>query len=794
MGKYGKLERKDNFLRPRDNFGIVLFLFAILMVIFLYWRWALPGVITWGDWWYNPKSALSDLSLTLWMSASGFGQEPIALGPLLPLVVLHGFLYRVFHWDPSIMQRIVFFMPLVLFLILSPWYLARTLRFGWRGIAATIIVFNLNSPTFLIAVIPTIALAAAFGPFVIARFIKLVRYPRLRESIIFGLVVAFQIVYEVRIAYVSILFCGLYLLYSIMIDPKVRCALIRISKMLLLSIMVVFLFHSYWIIQLLFEKMSGALIPLLPKGYSAVGWVRALSYATLLHNLGMQSFHWGSGLNPRFLLLPIVAFSVFLFCKRNRIILFFGLSVLIFSFLGKGSKPPFGELYIWLFLHFPGFSMFRVPGKWSGPLILSYAVLVGYFVEHLVSRQSVSQLNRWLVQRLNYSSRIIKIGLIVISIVIFLIVFPVQPLSTLSYSGIFDPRPVPEESNYLEGFLHSQSEFFRVLWLPGAYRFGYSSSQHPALQGVADLDRGLLSALRSGYRKRDTYVCSSYLGRPFSLQILRLFSVKYLLVPFAPQDDFIYYWYDMVPEYYNRLCEITPGLQYTHFKGKSRLYEVPNYLPHLYVSSISHLIAGNYYDILPIVARSDYLNTKKPFLIITEQNSKLNSSLLSSENLILQDRSFKDLGVEFTGFFKIPFQISKNEYKQRLKIKIQKTGAYEIWIDCSKIPMENGRGIIFVVSIDEQIIYEADISLAKKRQKEYVKYLKLGELNLTAGNHRMEINLKDAEFRQPPYSLTLILTEKKDRIGKENVIVEELNQPDKNISYIFTDNATFYIQ
>jgi hypothetical protein len=790
MDRQNKIYKNNKALSRWMWIENITLIISILLVIGLYWRWIMPGAITWGDWFYGTKSGGSDFSFTLWNGGAGLGQEQMTAGPLLSLVALQGFLFRIFHWDSSIMQRVVVFGPLVLYLIFSPWYLARTLGFGLLGTATAIIVFNLNAFVFFVATVTTLALGIALAPFVLATFIKLVQQPRLRHAILFALSLSLQIVYEVRIAYVTIFFCILYLFYSIFTEFDVRCNLDSIVKTLFVSMILIFLFHSYWLLPLFFEKTSGVSSSLLPEGYNSVSWVRTLSQGTILNGLGMQSTNWGSGPSPQFLFLPIIAFSPFIFYRQNkktRLILFFGLSVLISIFLTKGSKPPFGEFYIWMFLHFPGFFMFREPGKWATPLPLSYAVLVGYFVDQWIKRQSVEQFIAWLKRHLNLPSRFIKISLFAVSIAVFFIIFPVNPLSTLHYSGIFDPRPVPEESAYLESFLDSKPDFFRILWLPLFYRFGYSSSQHPGLQAISDLDRGILSPLSKSYPER----YSSSLGRSFSLKILRLLSIKYVIVPFAPRDEFcIYYWFGLPSEYYGQLLENTTDFQFVRFKGKSKIYEVSNYIPHLYTGFKNYLfIAGNYNDILPVIVQADYLNIKRPLITISEQNSRMDDSLLNADNFILQDRSLKDLGIEFAESIKIPVSISQNRVTQRVRINKGKT--YELWIDRSLYkPIK--------IRIDKKVVFELEIAdnenLNLNKKQDYIKYLKLGELGLETGQHEVELQIDAAYDKSKAPSIIILLVDKIDRLEAQNIIYDKLRSSKVNLSYIFSRSSDFILE
>ena len=64
---------------------------------------------------------------------------------------------------------------------------------------------------------------------------------------------------------------------------------------------------------------------------------------------------------------------------------FFLILSLLGVFLAKGSNEPFGQIYIWLFEHIPGFVMFRDPTKWYMLIAVSYSVLIPYSIYKIVN-------------------------------------------------------------------------------------------------------------------------------------------------------------------------------------------------------------------------------------------------------------------------------------------------------------------------------------------------------------------------------------------------------------------------
>ncbi len=779
------------------NLGRLSLIFAVVMVIGLYWRWLLPGAITWGDWFYLSKGCMVDLVPSLWSTGAGmgaFGAYTASSAPFYPIIILQGFICRALNLDFAVIERLIIFLPLVGFLIFSPYYLARTLGFGSIAAAAMILVFNLSSTVFLNANVALLALSDALAPLVLALFIRMVWHPNLRRGVWFGLLLALQVVIEVRGCYITLFFCVLYLIYFLVFEQQIRKALPCIIKTLFFSTVLVILLHSYWIIPLFFSKAAGSEAALLPAGYTSAEALKSLSYMTLLHSLGISLPFWGDKdiVNPaqaQFLFLPILAFSILLFGRQKKMMTFFALSALIFSFLVKGSKPPFGCINIWLFLHFPGFFMFRAPGKWYMPLLISYAALVACWVEEIILREWFVQALSYLKGRFKLREVLAKTVTVVLILAIVFIVFPVQPFSALKYSAIFQPYPVPAESALFESFFHSQNHFFRILWIPNIYRFGYFSTQHRAIMGYY-LGQGILSGLRSGDPSRWSYLFS-YLGKSFTPKLLRLLSISYIALPDADVGHpFIYFWLENPPQYYHDLIKATPKLVKLDYPGKSHVYEFASPLPLFYASSEGYLAVANRDMVLPIIVQSDYLD-RKPALTIVEQNARLSDCLLSASGFIIQNGSPADLALEFSRSVRIPFVIYNDKKAQRLKTIIDKAGDFELWLDCSKIKLGKDSSVPLSIEINGKSIYGQQANSGKGL--DYLKYLKLAEISLKAGKSKLVIRLrgKDVEL---PVSGEIILVVRRERERSAKFVVDKIRQSQRGVSYIFSQSSEFNIE
>jgi len=84
------------------------------------------------------------------------------------------------------------------------------------------------------------------------------------------------------------------------------------------------------------------------------------------------------------LIFLLTSLSILFSRKKNRKIMFFSVLVVTSLFLSKGSKPPFGDIYLWLYDIFFILKPFREPfAKFMPLFVLSCSVLLGWLIEVL---------------------------------------------------------------------------------------------------------------------------------------------------------------------------------------------------------------------------------------------------------------------------------------------------------------------------------------------------------------------------------------------------------------------------
>lgn len=358
-----------------------------------------------------------------------------------------------------------------------------------------------------------IALAYAIAPLVLTRLLKLVEYRvfSIQYSVLAGLILAIQVMFDVRVSFLTTLVAIGYLVFHNFFVSRIKFKPLAISYSLLA--LVTILLHAFWILPSVLVALKGGNVANIVDTSSAS--LEFLSFAKFENSFSLLHPNWPENIfgkvgfmKPEFLLIPILAFGSLLFVKSSKYenqdskkILFFALVGLAGVFLAKGTQEPFGEVFRSLYSSVPGFNFFRDPIKFYILIAISYSMLIPYLIRS-ISKKHIAKFFAYLF-------------------IIFWLALNV-PLIT-NQIGLFKERKIPEDYVKLNKYLLSDKEFSRTLWIPSYQRFGHISNDHPVLSGQ-DLLGNLTKQI-------------DILKSEHSISLMKSAGIRYVIIPYDSEDE-----------------------------------------------------------------------------------------------------------------------------------------------------------------------------------------------------------------------------------------------------------------
>lgn len=441
--------------------------------------WLTSRPVTAGDWtWISDSEASSWFPWrSLWDASTGFGDKLFADSNLTPLLSLAGLLSRMgLGWGT--IEKLLFFLPFAILSFVAPWVLARTIlrSSGWAFVAVPIFALNtsliIDGSGHL-----SLGMAEVMALLVLAAFIVALTRLSFAWSIISGLLLGVEAVYEIRIAYLTVLVAALYAVVLALAEPATTLRRLALSLLCLLAFGGT---QAFWWLPLLTYGSD----PGLPLASSPwIPFSRLANGITGVHPWwtgGSLAIFRTSPLNPAMFLLPIIAFVPLLVRRVKPEVVWLSLAALLAAFLLKQDNPPAGQVYDWFFAHFPGWGLFRDASKLYFIVALSYGVLVALAV-------------RWIVQvrshhPASFAVRILPTAMLAALLVISFL--PIVPLAAGKIGFATQPTDLPPAFAALQRRLESDKNYGPVLWLGGAvmqdqnsqHYFRIASPTHPLLE------------------------------------------------------------------------------------------------------------------------------------------------------------------------------------------------------------------------------------------------------------------------------------------------------------------------
>jgi hypothetical protein len=505
-------------------------------LILLFRNWFSLDLISSGDFGYLYKETIEKLSIFPYAWDSSFG---LGLGGNISFILAlntwyftSAYLLQVllqFSWN--VIERIVWFWPFLAVSIFSSVYVCKKMFPTSKYWFISPILFLCN--TYALMLVGGgqmgVAMGYALAPLVLYLFVK--EFPEhiesslMRGQIIAGFALAAQIMFDARMAYVTMIGVGIYILINFL---RLRSKLIQ---QFFIPVGIAVLLHFFWILPLFFSGSNP--IVQLGSAYSTGEAVKYFSFADFSHALSLLHPNWPENifgkirfLQPEFLIIPILAFASLLFVrqasthkKQKSNMLFFALLGLTGVFLAKGANQPFGAVYLWLFNSIPGFILFRDPSKFYLLIAVSYSVLIPITIDRIVLLAEHTFGHKEKPNTLFLIMRVIIVSG-------FLLYWGIahREAVTGELRGTFVSHAVPIEYIHLKDYLAAQSGFSRVLWVPERERYGYFSGDKPGLS---------LDAF--GVASSSSFI--PWIENPQSNEQLRRYAVSYIVVPTDPQGE-----------------------------------------------------------------------------------------------------------------------------------------------------------------------------------------------------------------------------------------------------------------
>lgn len=617
----------------------------LTFVIFRKWFIEIDKVIVFGDWhaWSRAKM-LDYFSMPYaWETSEICGYYSVAGSPSLskyPILLLQAIIVHYGGIDFGLVERILYFFPFPFIAVFSMYYLSYVL-FQKRTICFFSSLLFISNSHVLWRVASgglPLAIACALTPLALAFLVRSLDGGKiLRDGAVCSLVAAISLFYDLRIGYLLFAVILSYVVFNLLKVSlskdvsKIKKILTKSVKVVMTLVVIVSSFHAFWVSPAIFARM-----PTVPSGYTAPASADSLSFSNFSTVLCLSWELWPYPIVwPAVIAITILVFSAatsFLRYHDGKIVYLIVL-YLVSAFLAKGTRPPAGDIYTWLFLYFPGFSAFREPLKFLFVASMPYALLFGVAIESL---------NQLTIRIFNNIRSIEKMYMVRSTlwknpwsaIALILLLINASPVLTDQVSGTFEPRVLPKHYHTIDKIIERLPQDFRTLWIPGAPSYLTYNREHPA---------AYVGAFSSDF---DHYFLGHvfFQGNTDYSKILGLENIRYIVV--SPESEESWKW---IPEEQHSLVvrnilKSQRGIERISTGDDYYVYENNFALPHFYAVSHAVLVIGGR-DLL--LTSAPYVNFSQYAFLFIDQLKSQSLDVLETVNLIVfpEGKNLDDLTV-----------------------------------------------------------------------------------------------------------------------------------------------------
>ncbi|MEM1311903.1 MAG: O-antigen polymerase [Patescibacteria group bacterium] len=496
-------------------------------------RWFSTDVFTMADWHYYDSYSLKDMFITeTWVARFNAGSANSIVWRYPFYFVLGGLSY--FGLDFYIIDKFLVFLPIVLLIPASSYSLAKSFKLSnfTSFIVGLIITFN----TYYLAIMTQghilLNLGFAFTTFAFVYYKKGLERNNL-ESFIYSIVfITVGSFIDFRTVYVTALVMFFYTVTNLKQAWKAKFKLVFYGLSLAIS-------SIYWLLPF-YNSQSSFGNYVLDRGLFGNPFWRihyAISLFYPFWTTGKIFWFTTQPVNPINWILPFFSLCgliIVIYQRKFKQSIFLGVLGILGIILTKQSDYPFPDLYKWLFNNFPGFLAFREASKFYYFTILSYSVLIGYYLEFLTKAKA----------------KLIKKSIYFFSIVSILTLSFINLFPYLSgrIETIIAKRQIPAEYYELNQFLNSENDFYRTLWVPVQSKWASEINRKPKMS-LVDLMTNLLNRIHEqneleAINPTKNYTYLNLINSNYFEYLLNHFSIKYVIIPIRDKqndDDFFSY-------------------------------------------------------------------------------------------------------------------------------------------------------------------------------------------------------------------------------------------------------------
>ncbi|MFH1459859.1 MAG: hypothetical protein ABIG64_05740 [Candidatus Omnitrophota bacterium] len=188
-------------------------------------------------------------------------------------------------------------------------------------------------------------------------------------------------------------------------------------------------------------------------------------------------------------------------------------------------------------------------------------------------------------------------------------------------------------------------------------------------------------------------------------------------------------------------------------------------------------------DISAELTHTRFLDSK-PVIFFSEQfigSADVIEILTEVVNFVFCDTTWQDLAVEIAA--------RSISYSQKFRVKIEKEGNFEFWLDCSNFDENQKKKEDWIVKIDNKQIL--------KNQKKVVSqnttmYTYIGEAELNRGIY--PVVLKNVSMDLNALQLKMLILEEKERESTREILKQKVNSKKTDLYYILEkERGEFFI-